>query len=138
MGTWIKKIINALNVIKPPFNVNEVAQKAAIEALKDNKFISRSIKHNVLLQQNWKIFEKYNINTNKVSANFLLLDFTKCKFKAKNFYRKLKNKGIILRSTENGYKIKNMLRLTIGSKEENLQFMKVTENIFKKWKMYWL
>ena len=137
MGTWIKKIINALNVIKPPFNVNEVAQKAAIEALKDNKFISRSIKHNVLFATKLKNFlNKYNINTNKVSANFLLLDFTKCKFKAKNFYRKLKTKGIILRSTENGYKIKNMLRLTIGSKEENLQFMKVTENIFKKCKLY--
>ena len=132
-GHGSKKIINALNVIKPPFNVNEVAQKAAIEALKDNKFISRSIKHNVLFATKLKNFlNKYNINTNKVSANFLLLDFTKCKFKAKNFYRKLKTKGIILRSTENGYKIKNMLRLTIGSKEENLKFMKVTENIFKK------
>ena len=41
-------------------------------------------------------------------------------------------KGIILRSTEDGYKIKNMLRLTIGSKKENLKFMKVTKNIFKK------
>ena len=34
--------------------------------------------------------------------------------------------------TEEGYKIKNMLRLTIGSKKENLEFMKVTKNIFKK------
>ena len=29
-GYGSKKIINALNIIKPPFNVNEVAQKAAI------------------------------------------------------------------------------------------------------------
>ena len=35
MGLWIKKIIDALNLIKPPFNVNEVAQKAAVESLKD-------------------------------------------------------------------------------------------------------
>ena len=61
-----------------------------------------------------------------------LLDFTKCKFRAKYFYEKLKKKGIILRSTEDGYKIKNMLRLTIGSKKENLEFMRVTENIFRK------
>ena len=33
-----KKIINAMNLIKPPFNVNQIAQRAAIEALKDNKF----------------------------------------------------------------------------------------------------
>ena len=60
------------------------------------------------------------------------MNFAKCKFKAKYFYEKLKMKGIILRSTEDGYKIKDMLRLTIGSKEENLKFMKVTKNIFKK------
>ena len=46
--------------------------------------------------------------------------------------KKLKMKGIILRSTEDGYKIKNMLRLTIGSKKENLKFMKAIKSIFKK------
>ena len=65
-----------------------------------------------------------------------MLDFSKCRFKAKYFYEKLKSKGIILRSTEESYKIKNMLRLTIGSKKENLEFMKVTENIFRKWEKY--
>ena len=40
-------------------------------------------------------------------------------------------KGIILRSTEDGYGIKNMLRLTIGSKKENLKLMRVIEGIFK-------
>ena len=66
----------------------------------------------------------------------MLLNFEKCKFKAKNFNEKLKNKGIILRSTEEGYKIKNMLRLTIGSKEENMKFIKETQNIFRKWEIY--
>ena len=132
-GYGSKKIIDALNVIKPPFNVNEVAQKAAVESLKDKKFISRSIKHNIFYAKKLKDFlNKHDISSNKVSANFLLLNFTKCKFKAKYFYEKLKMKGIILRSTEDGYKIKNMLRLTIGSKKENLKFMKVTESIFKK------
>ena len=122
-----------MNIIKPPFNVNEVAQKAAVESLKDNKFISRSIKHNIFYATKLREFLKnYGISSNKVTANFLLLDFAKCKLKAKYFYEKLKMRGIILRSTEDGYKIKNMLRLTIGSKKENLKFMKVTESIFKK------
>ena len=132
-GYGSKKIIDALNIIKPPFNVNEVAQKAAVESLKDKKFISRSVKHNIFYATKLKDFlNKYDISSNKVSANFLLLDFTKCKFKAKYFYQKLKMKGIILRSTEDGYKINNMLRLTIGSKKENLRFMEVTESIFRK------
>jgi len=132
-GHGSKKIVNALNLIKPPFNINEVAQKAAVESLKDSKFISRSIKHNIFYATKLRDFlNNYGISSNKVSANFLLLDFMKCKFKAKYFYEKLKMNGIILRSTEDGYKIKNMLRLTIGSKKENLKFMRVTERIFKK------
>ena len=132
-GYGSKKIIDGLNLIKPPFNVNEVAQKAAVESLKDNKFILRSIKHNIFFATKLKDFlNNYNISSNKVSANFLLLDFAKCKFKAKYFYEKLKMKGIILRSTEDGYKIKNMLRLSIGSKQENLKFMRITKNIFRK------
>ena len=132
-GYGSKKIIDALNIIKPPFNVNEVAQKAAVEALRDNEFISRSVQHNILYANKLKKFlNKYGISSNKVSANFLLLNFTKCKYTAKYFYEKLKLKGIILRSTEDGYKIKNMLRLTVGSKKENLKFIKEVENIFKK------
>jgi len=132
-GHGSKKIIDALNTIKPPFNINEVAQKAAVESLKDNKFILRSIKHNIYYATKLKYFlNKYDISSNEVSANFLLLDFAKCKLKAKYFYKKLKMKGIILRSTEDGYKIKNMLRLSIGSKQENLKFMRITKNIFRK------
>ncbi len=132
-GYGSKKIINGLKIIKPPFNVNGIAQIAAIESLKDSKFISRSIKHNFFYAGKLKSFlSKYNINTNEVSANFLLLDFSKCKFKAKYFYNRLKKSGIILRSTEDGYKIKNKLRLTVGSKIDNIKFMQAVERIFKK------
>ena len=51
---------------------------------------------------------------------------------AKNFNNKLKSKGIILRSTEEGYKIKNMLRLSIGSAKDNLRFMTAVKSIFNK------
>ena len=132
-GYGSKKIIDALNIIKPPFNVNGVAQKAAVESLRDSKFITRSIKHNIFYAKKLKNFlSKYDISSNKVSANFLLLNFTNCKLRARYFYEKLKLKGIILRSTEDGYKLKNMLRLTIGSKKENLKFMKEVESIFNK------
>ncbi len=129
-GYGSKKIVDALNVIKPPFNINGVAQLAAIEALKDKTFINKSIKHNLFYSRKIKKFlETYNIYSNPVSANFLLLNFEKCRYSAKFLYEKLKNKGIILRSTEDGYYIKNKLRLTIGSKSENLAFMNAVKNI---------
>ena len=132
-GYGAKNIIDALNKIKPPFNVNKIGQLAAIESLKDQKFLKKSIQHNLYYAKLIKNFlNKFNIYSNKITANFLLLDFSKCKIKSKQFYEKLKTKGIILRSTEDGYNIKNMLRLTIGSKNDNLTFLKAVENIFKK------
>ena len=131
-GYGSKRIIKGLNIIKPPFNVNEVAQIAAIESLKDTKFILRSVKHNIIYAKRLKNFlSNYNIHSNEISANFFLLDFSKCKLKAKYFYEKLKIKGIILRSTEQGYKIRNMLRLTIGTRTENIKFMQAVRSIFK-------
>ena len=73
--------------------------------------------------------EKYNIFSNSISANFLFLDFEKCKFTAKYFYERLKKRGIIVRSTEDGYHIKNKLRVTIGSRNENLAFMNAAKKI---------
>ena len=132
-GYGSKKIVDALNVIKPPFNVNGIAQLAAIESLKDKVFINKSIRHNLLYSRKIKKFlETYNIFSNSVSANFLLLNFEKCRYSAKLLNEKLKNKGIILRSTEDGYHIKNKLRLTIGSKKENIKFMSVIKQVLKK------
>ena len=88
------------------------------------------IKHNISEANKIKNFlSKFNIYTNEVTANFLLLDFDNCFITAERFYRKLQAKGIILRNTYTGYKIKNRLRLTIGSVKENSKFMKATENI---------
>jgi len=131
-GYGSKKIIEAMNVIKPPFNVNLLAQLAATEALKDKKFINRSIDHNIKAANKIKRFlEKFNIFSNKVTANFFLLNFDKCKFSAEYTFKRLQLKGIILRSTKEGYNIKNKLRLTIGSNKENLKFMKMIDSIFK-------
>ena len=126
-----KKIINAMNSIKPPFNVNQIAQLAAVEALKDKSFINRSINHNIIFANKIKKFlEKFKILSNDVTANFLLLNFDKCKYSANYVFKKLQLKGIILRSTQDGYKIKNKLRLTIGSKKQNNKFIEVITDIF--------
>ena len=56
-GYGSKKIVDRLNLIKPPFNVNRIAQLAA-ESLKDKKFINRSIKHNLFYANKIKDFLK--------------------------------------------------------------------------------
>ena len=130
-GYGNRNIINALNIIKPPFNVNRIAQLCAIESLKDKKFIKKAIKHNLFWSKYIKKnLEKYNITTNKVSGNFLLLNFKRSKLNADNVEKKLQNKGLILRETKT-YGIKNCLRLTIGNNIENKFFLKTIDRIFK-------
>ena len=130
-GYGDRKIIDALNMIKPPFNVNKIAQLCAIESLKDSKFITKSVKHNLFWSKKIKnSLEQFNIFCNKVSANFLLLNFDKCKLNANNVEKKLLNKGLILRDTKT-YGIKNCLRLTIGNNLENKLFLKSINRIFK-------
>ena len=131
-GYGPKKIIDAMNAIKPPFNTNTAAHIAAITVLNDKNFIKKSIKHNFLWAKKLKkIFNKFNIITNDVSANFLLLNFNKCKYSANYVKTRLENNGIIVRGMQS-YKIKNALRLTIGNSTANNKIIKILNKIFNK------
>ena len=118
--------------------------KDLIKKIKEIQNINRSKKQKLIIFLNYSgrkdinlfyakkiknFLENYNIFSNTVSANFLMLDFEKSKYSANFLYKRLKKKGIILRSTEEGYHIKNKLRLTIGSSKENLKFMNVVRRI---------
>ena len=131
-GYGPKKIIEAMNIIKPPFNVNMVAQLAAVAALNDKNFIKKSVKHNFIWANKIKkVLKKFNIITNEITTNFFLLNFSKCKYSANYIKKKLENNGIILRSMQT-YKIKNALRLTIGSSAANNKLVSILNKIFKK------
>ena len=131
-GYGPKKIIDAMNVIKPPFNLNMAAQIGAVAALNDKKFIKRSIRHNFIWANKIKkVLNKFNIITNDVNTNFFLLNFSKCRYSANYIQKKLESNGIILRSMQT-YKIKNALRLTIGSSPANNKFISTLNKIFNK------
>jgi histidinol-phosphate aminotransferase len=131
-GYGPKKIIDAMNIIKPPFNVNTAAQLAAVAALNDKSFIKKSIRHNFIWANKIKkVLNKFNIITNDVNTNFFLLNFNNCKYSANYIQKKLENNGIILRSMQT-YKIKNALRLTIGSSAANNKLISILKKIFNK------
>ena len=60
-----------------------------------------------------------------------MLNFSKCRYSAKYTQKKLENNGIILRSMQT-YKIKNALRLSIGSYAANNKLINILNKIFKK------
>ena len=118
-GYGSKEIINSLNLVKPPFNINSPALSVAEAAIKDNTWLNKEIKHvNKWNDKLYNEFKKLNINTNKSFTNFLLINFNKVKKNSNKIFKRLANAGILVRKM-NSYGIKNSLRVTIGKSNEN-------------------
>ena len=118
-GYGSKKIIDVLNKIKPPFNVNRAALFAASAAVKDNTWLKKEIKHvNNWNKKMFNEFKKMKIETNGSFSNFLLVNFDKVKIKSSKVFKLLAKGGILVRKMD-VYGIKNSLRITIGKNNEN-------------------
>ena len=122
-GYASKNIIDSLYKIKPPFNVSRPALFAATVAIKDTTWLNKEIQH----VKKWSkvfydVFRKLNIQTNRTSANFLLINFNRVKKTSKQVFYALAKAGILLRQMD-VYLIKNSLRVTVGNNKENLKLI---------------
>ena len=118
-GYASREIINILNQIKPPFNINRPALFAASAAIKDSKWLQKEIKH--ISKWNkifFNTFKKMKIETNESKVNFLLVNFDRVNISSNKVFQKLAKSGILVRKMDI-YGIKNSLRITIGKSEEN-------------------
>lgn len=113
-----EEIIKIMNKVKPPYNVNNLTQKAAIEALNNKQQKEQWVKE-ILAER--KILEKQLAELSCVEilypsdANFVL---TKVK-DAKSIYKYLVEHKIIVRDRSNVSQCENCLRITVGTKQEN-------------------
>lgn len=128
-GHASEEIINAMNLIKPPFNITRPSLYTATEAIQDKAWLNKAIEHN----NKWsdimfKFFNEMKIECNKPTANFFLLQFDIKKIKSSEVFSKLAQTGILLREM-NAYDIPNALRVTIGTDAENTKFMESFKKI---------
>lgn len=111
-------IISVLNKIKPPYNVNELTQKRALERLANPNQIKEEIIS--IIEQREQLLKVLN-EVNFVSkiypteANFILIKVDN----ANQRYDELIAKGIVIRNRTTQPLCENTLRLTIGTEEEN-------------------
>jgi len=118
-GYGSKDVIDVLNKVKPPFNVNKAALFAASAAVKDSAWLNKEIKHvNNWNKKMFNEFKQMKIETNKSCSNFLLVNFNKVKINSSRVFKLLAKAGILVRKMD-VYGIKNSLRITIGTSEEN-------------------
>ena len=117
-----EEIADYLNRIRQPFNVNLIAQEAAIAALSDTDFLAESVKVNSdgLLQLE-EGFRSLGLKFIKSHANFISVKFSN----NMELNQKLLEKGIIVRPVE----MKDYLRISVGTYAENAKFLEVLKEI---------
>lgn len=114
-----REIIEILDRVKPPYNINQVTQKLALEALgnwdKVKQYTSELISlRKELAEQLQKLSIVKTIFPS--DANFLLAQVTD----AQAIYDKLLQNKIVVRDRHKVILCDNCLRLTVGSSSENL------------------
>ena len=130
-GYSSKEIINAMNQIKPPFNVNRAAQAAGIAAIRDDEWTKKAVEHNALWSKKiFSVLKEYKIKSNEPSANFFLMNFNDIKINSDSAFEKLANRRLILRKMTQ-YKMPDALRITIGNEKDNEHFIKSLGSVFK-------
>lgn len=113
-------IIDALNRIRGPFNVNAPAIAAGIAAINDSAHLDKARAHN----EKWLPWltteiEKLGIRVTPSVGNFILLHFPETPGKtAAEADTLLTSRGVIMRAVR-AYKLPNCLRMTVGSEEAN-------------------
>jgi histidinol-phosphate aminotransferase len=113
-------VVDAVNRIRGPFNVNSAAIAAGIAAIEDIAHHEYAREHNTRwLAWLYEEISKLGLKVTPSVANFLLIHFPDTKGRtAKDADAFLTARGLILRYVA-AYKLPNALRLSVGTEEAN-------------------
>ena len=118
------QLIDLMNRVRQPFNVNHLAMVAAVAALGDDDFIRESRRVNdaglSLLKTE---FAKRNLPTIPAFGNFITFKIDN----AKRVFESLLRQGVIVRPIA-GYGLPDYLRVTIGTEVQNRRFLAALDN----------
>jgi histidinol-phosphate aminotransferase len=113
-------VVDAINRIRGPFNVNSAAMAAGIAAIEDSAHIEAARAHN----EKWLAWlsdeiRKLGLVVTPSVANFVLIHFPQAKGRtAADADAFLSARGLILRRLS-AYHLPNALRMTVGTEEAN-------------------
>lgn len=122
-------VADLLNRVRQPFNVNTLAQSAALAALDDQAFIQRSIAlNNKGMKQYRRGFESMGLDYIPSVANFITVEVGE---DASRVDQALLSEGCITRGIAN-YGLPNHLRISIGLEEENDRLLTTLKKVLKR------
>ncbi|MGY3212081.1 histidinol-phosphate transaminase [Mucilaginibacter sp. HD30] len=113
-----EEIIEVMNRVKPPYNINEASQQLALKALENvdqvNEWIKETLKERDNLVLQLKNFD-FVLDIYPSDANFILVKTTD----PKAIYNFLVQRGIIVRDRSKVELCEGSLRITVGTPNEN-------------------
>ncbi|MCS6821066.1 MAG: histidinol-phosphate transaminase [Microscillaceae bacterium] len=120
------EIIQILNKIKPPYNINELTQHFALQALQSEKIARKEMFVKKIKQQKTILVDslvkfQFIEYIYPSDANFLLVKVKN----AQDLFAYLIKKQIIVRNRSNVVLCENCLRITIGTAHENAMLLQV-------------
>lgn len=113
-----EEIIEVMNKVKPPYNVNEASQQLALQALNNVSLVNLWIKETLEQRDSLVLALKeftFVLDIYPSDANFILVKTTN----AKGIYDFLVQQGIIIRDRSKVELCEGCLRITIGTPDEN-------------------
>lgn len=130
-GIASQEMIDLLNRVREPFNVNQLAQVAALAALEDQEHVEKSLEVNregkEFLSNKFTEMGLFYIPT---ETNFILVQIG---IDSKTFFQEMLKRGIIIR-TGDIFGLPDFIRVTIGTPEQNQRFIENTALILENLK----
>jgi histidinol-phosphate aminotransferase len=126
-------VVDAINRIRGPFNVNGPAIAAGIAAIEDTAHQERSREHNTeWLAWLTEEIAKLGLHVTPSAANFVLIHFPQGKGRtAAEANAFLMKRGLILRQV-GAYKLPHALRMSVGTEEANRLVVKTLAEFLGK------
>jgi histidinol-phosphate aminotransferase len=131
-GVMPSEMASLLNRIRQPFNVNSLAQAAAIGALDDDEFLNKT---KALVHEELSFMQahlnKIGVEIFPTQANFFLIDV---KGDADAVFDTMLREGVIVRSMVS-YGYPQYIRVNAGLRKENIRFLSALEKVLKSRKV---
>ena len=114
-GIGNPEFVAALEKIRQPFNINLLAQTAALAALDDDEHIRKTRQNNLAgLEFFERAFRGLKLEFVPSSANFILVRVGN----GQRVFEAMQKQGVIVRPM-GGYQLPEWIRISIGTPEEN-------------------
>ena len=113
-------LIKVMFRVKPPFNVNRLAQVGAAAALDDKKFLDKTYKNNLEVKKSlYAGLDKLGLEYKKTGSNFVFINI---KQSADELFLQMMKQGVIIRPLTS-FGLSRAIRVSIGTLEQNKKFI---------------